>query len=690
METIEQLLKQAETQHKIIELNAMFSKNMEFFRDALPNIYEQYINYQPTEIKIVILEDGSIDLANINLDNKLVYGSDPIEFAKKTVAGFLNNPLSQKLNPSETEVLDIDSESHTPNINKIINDLNKINTKHGGEPLGDRTEFMFMLGVGLGYQITEILTHTDIQHLVIAETNLDIFFASLHTLDWKALNEQFESNHKTLNLILGQTPDMFTQMVAHHVQQIGVFNLARPYVFTHLSSKELTAATISFLQNVPIIAGALGYFDDEKVGLTHTINNFKNKIPVLKNHGFLYKQLEDKPVFLMGNGPSLDIAKDFIAENRDKAILISCGSSLSSLFKLGIKPDFHVELERTHPIKEWIEVTTTPEFRKGITLLAVNTVHPDLPKLFDTTGMALKYNDLGGTFIEKYISDKELSVTLGACNPTVTNCGLSFCAALGFTNIYLFGIDLGFPEGGKHHSAHSFHYDIKDEDIDSFQLAMPEDDLDFKLEGNFGGNVISNPLFLRSKLALESILKDCKEIKSYNTSNGVLIEKSTPIKVEDIDTSSWKKIDKKGFTSKLYKKYFSNSHLLPIPNEQSIVTSFSTTIETLKATYDVFEKDIETFEEGVALLAKNEAITQNFSSDKKTRTFSRLLKGSSDSFSFMLALCLNANNKKDGVATFNNGKEYYRKYLARAQEVVKHNLLENDYSAFNIEQKLKK
>ncbi len=690
METIEQLLKQAETQHKILELNAMFSRNLAFFKEALPSIYEQFKDYTPTEIKIIIQDNGTIDLANINLDNKLVYGSDPIEFAANTVKGYVECPLAQRLNPSETEVLNMDSESHTPNINKIIRDLNAINLDQSRAPLDARTEFMFMLGVGFGYQITELLKHTDIQHLVIAETNLDIFFASLHTLDWSALNDKFSDQHKTLNIILGQTPEMFTQMVAHHAQQIGIFNLAKPYIFTHLSSNELITATASFLQNVPIIAGALGYFDDEKVGLTHSINNFKNKIPFMKNHGFLQKRFVDKPVFLIANGPSLDIAKDFIAENREKAILVSCGSSLSSLYKLGIKPDFHVELERTHPIKEWIEVTTPQDFRDGITLLAVNTVHPDLPKLFNKTGMALKYNDLGGTFIEKYISDAEFSVTLGACNPTVSNAGLSFCAALGFTNIYLFGIDLGFPEGNKHHSEHSFHYDIKDEDIDSFQLAMPEDDEEFKLPANFGGNVISNRLFLRSKLNLEAILKDCKAINCYNTCNGVLIENARPTKVESIKTSSWLKINKEEFIPKLYREYFGNKHFLKLPPDKSIVGLFKPAIDFLQQAHEIFSEDITTFEEGISLLRKNEENTSKLSSHKDTSDLTKLVKGSSDSFSLMMALCLQANNKKEGVSTFNLAKESYRRYLKSAQDAIKNNLLENDCSVFNIEQKLKK
>jgi hypothetical protein len=685
METIEQLLKQAEEQHKIIQLNAMFAKNMTFFQQAMPQIYAQFTDYMPTEIKLIITENGGIDLANTELNNQLVYGSDPIAFAETTVAGFIKNPLSQTLSPEETQVINAEREAHTPNINAIIHQANVKNKQVTKHPLGKRTEFIFMLGIGLGYQITELLKHTDIQHLIIAETNLDIFFAALHTFDWSQLNDKFQGKN-TINLILGQTTEMFNHMVAHHVQQIGVYNAAKPYIFTHLCSTALTETTVSFLQNIPNIVGALGYFDDEKTGLTHTINNFRNKVPFLRSHGFLLKQFDEKPVFLIGNGPSLDIAKDFIAAHKDQAIIVSCGTALSSLFKLGIKPDFHVELERTYPIKEWIETTTTPEFRKDITLLAVNTVHPDLPKLFTRSGMALKHNDLGGTFIDKYILDSELSVTLGACNPTVANCGLSYCAALGFTNIYLFGIDLGFPEGAKHHSAHSFHYDIKDEDIDSFNLANPENTSDFRLSGNFGGTVISNQLFLRSKLSLELILKDCKEINCYNTSNGVSIEKTTPIKLEEIDTSSWTIFDKKSYRNKIFTKYFSNKNLLSPPGEKEIIKTFMPTIKILEELYKIFEADITSFEEAIDLLAQNDSIMQDFSRNKDTKELSRLLKGSSDSFSLMLALNLNG---KDNINAFNQAKEYYRKYLQSAQHAIKSNLLENDCKAFNIKEKLK-
>lgn len=689
METIEQLLKHAEAQHKTIELQTLFAKNMAFFEHAMPNIYDRFRDYHPTEIKLTITEGGWLDLVNTQLDGKLVYGREPKEFAQETVESYIKNPLWQKLNPGTTKVLQIELESHTKNMNALIDYFNEKNNRLLAAPLEQEVNFMFMLGVGFGYQITELLKRTDIKHMVIAETNPDIFYASLHTLDWELLNQQFDKPNKTLNIILDQTPEQFASLLDFYINHIGVFNAAKPYVYNHLSSSELTSTATSFIQNIPIIVGSLGYFDDEKVGLTHTINNFRNRIPFLKNHAFLLKNFLDKPLFLIANGPSLDHAKDFIRENQHKAILISCGTALSSLYKLGIKPDFHVELERTYPIKEWIDTTTTPEYRKGIKLLAVNTVHPDLPKLFDTAGMALKHNDLGASYIEQFISDSEMSVTLGAVNPTVANAGISFSAALGFTEIYLFGLDLGYPAGDQHHSSFSFHYDIKKEEIKTFNLDSADNNAGYKLDGNFGGKVISSALFLRTKLAFESILDDCKEINCYNTSNGIAIRRTTPTPLDTIDTTHWSIFDKAEYAKNLFDRNFTNKNHKKIPTDKEILKSFAPAFELLEKTYHLFDIDISNRAQGFELLEFNHNLINKFSENPENHLAYYLLKGSATSFSFMLGRSLFCNNnEEDGVAAFNHGKIFYRNYIKSAQTALREDLLRNDYSMFNIKQKL--
>ena len=47
---------------------------------------------------------------------------------------------------------------------------------------------------------------------------------------------------------------------------------------------------------------------------------------------------------------------DFLRENQDKIIIISCGTTLKALLKNNITPDIHVEMERTKYLIEYIEV----------------------------------------------------------------------------------------------------------------------------------------------------------------------------------------------------------------------------------------------------------------------------------------------------------------------------------------------
>lgn len=690
MENIEQLLKQAEFQHKNIQLNVMFQKNLEFFQTAIPSIYEKFKHYTPENIQLHYTQEGYVSLVNSHLNNKPVYPKDPEQFAKETVDSYVKTPFVQLIEFTGMKASDPKKDIHVYHLNNIIEIYTKYNKPTQIPSLPEKAELMLMLGIGLGHHITELLSKCDIKHLCIVETHDDIFYASLHTLDWRELSEKFNYPNKSLNIILGQSTEHFWELMTRYANEIGLYNFARPYIYTHLISDEMTASARSFFENFPNFAATIGFSDDERIGLAHTVNNFRHKIPFLVNHSFLLKEFENKKVFLCGNGPSLDNAKEFIKQNKDKAIIVSCGTSLSALYKMGIKPDFHVELERGQPIREWIETTIPADFRKGIKLLALNTVHPELPKLFDTVGMALKYNDLGATYVEQFISDRNNSVTLGSCNPTVVNAGFAFCAALGLIEIYLFGIDLGFPEGSKHHSAHSFHYDVKEDEIHTLNLASPERDGHFQLPGNFGGTVTSTNLFILTKKSLEYILKDCKELKCYNTSNGIAINGTTPIKIEDIDTTTWEVIEKEKYTQKLFNKNFSNKHFDRMPNTVDIIKSFKPTTVLLSDINTVIENNITHFDEGIQMLTDIHYLMHNFSKDISHKFCLQLIRGSIVSYIHMLAKCLYTNNTtEDGITTFNLAKESLKEYSLATQYMIKHELLKNDTAAFKLKEKLK-
>ncbi len=668
------------------QLAEQFLKNMHFFKNVMPEIYTKYQDYNPQHIKITVQDDGSIDLINVQL-NTLVYNEDPKIYAQRTVTNYVQTPLWQQFNVQKTQMINVDQEAHTKPMNELIECLNQQQDPLERIPLTQNTQLMIMLGVGLGYHIEELLKKTRIRHLVIIEPHEDIFYSNLYTMDWASLSQHYESDDTSLNIIVGRSDNDVISMLSHHIQTIGIYNAARPYIFNHMVSSEMESATKQCFEQLPIIVGTLGYFDDEQVGLTHSIYNIRNKIPFLVEHAFLSKQFESKPVFLIGNGPSLDKAKDFIRENQHKAILISCGSSLSSLYKLGIKPDFHVELERTQPIKEWIETAIPADFRKGIRLLAMNTVHPELASLFDMAGYAIKYNDLGGKYIEQFIGREKNSVTLVSCNPTVANAGMSFSAALGFINLYLMGIDLGYPEGDKHHSELSFHYDIKKENLDELNFNIKTTDNQKVVPGNFGGKVISTPLFFSTKISLEYILQDCKEMRCFNTAHGAAINGAKPIKIDDINTHDWTEFDKTSYCNAIFTKNFSNSHFTKIPNDDAIKKSFQPAIAHLNKMVELFSQPSASYEQAwqklnTANKALNELAKKDFYSKE-------LLKGSAKSYEFILARSLFSRHaENESLHNFNHLVSFYIRYMHSAIKAISGQFLRCDDKKFNLAGKL--
>ena len=150
--------------------------------------------------------------------------------------------------------------------------------------------------------------------------------------------------------------------------------------------------TEAYVKEFHLSANGIGFFDDERVSLSHTAHNLKNNIKLFKPYPNTKKM---PPAFIVGNGPSLDELLPMIKQHKDDAVIFSCGTTLGSLYKAGIKPDFHVEMERVAWVEDWILAGTDEEFRKDIIGLGLNTLHPDSLAMFERSGFAKKPNDLG-------------------------------------------------------------------------------------------------------------------------------------------------------------------------------------------------------------------------------------------------------------------------------------------------------
>lgn len=530
---LNQVIRRLEFQQAQLELGLRFEKNMEIFKIAAPNMYEEYKDYQPTELQLVLEEDCSINLVNID-DHSRVYNCDPEIFSKAQVADYLKRPVVTDItlvNPgiANEDYLAINIFDEAIRTFESLKLEKEINLE---APIG----LVLMIGCGLGFQIRDLIRQLDITNLCIVDPHKDCFYASLHTVDWSEICEYFSQPGRFLKFHLGPENARVDNIVGPLVEHIGLHNAIHTFVYRHINSEQESAFTTEYQRIFHQSALGIGFFDDERISLAHTRANINKGIKFFKPN---FSATKMPPAFIVGNGPSLDALLPFLEKEQKNAVIFSSGTTLGSLYKAGIKPDFHVEMERVAIVGDWIDAGTDAEYRKGIVALGLNTVHPESLRAFDRIGVAKKENDLGAAILDNMMKGSPLP-SLPSCNPTVTNCSLSYALMMGFTEIYFIGVDLGMTEDGKHHSENSLYADIEKKDKSNLYISCTDESLSYKVPGNFSETVITDPILDQSRTNIEFLLSffiDKYSINAYNPGRGARIKGADAVEVDEITIS---------------------------------------------------------------------------------------------------------------------------------------------------------
>ncbi|MBU0681143.1 MAG: DUF115 domain-containing protein [Proteobacteria bacterium] len=687
MADLTELLRRAEMQQVNLQTEVQLQKNLAFFKQHQPALHNQFLKYTPENLRLLFTDDGYLNLVNYKLNNQPVYPENPIVHTQKALQGYKRQPIDFKCSAAKAPTLSTEKNAHLPSANKMV-DILATQPQAQTKELPALVNFMVMLGVGLGYQLEGLLKETDIRHLCIIETQADVFYASMHTINWQPIFQHFSQEGYSLELIIGKDQDAYTMQFNAYLDKIGVFNTVSTFIFRHLTSPSLEESIRNYTSKIlQMKINGAGFFDDEQVGLAHTISNTVNHTPILQDHSVLNKTYLNKPAFIVANGPSLDNAVEFLKTNQDKAIIFSCGTALGSLMKMGIKPDFHIEQERPLIMMEWIKSATTDEDRKDITLLALNPVHPKILSLFGRSAMGMKANDVGTHYLSQYVKPNKQMLIFGNCNPTVSNCGLAYASAFGFKEVYFFGLDLGFPEGERHHSTFSKHYEVKESEEHSLHILKPAAQNGLTAPGNFGGKVITNDLFMRSLSEIEMAIKINPGMHCFNTSNGVLIKGAQPLQVTELklDTQAF---DKRKYIDKIFKKYFS-ADLLKKFTIKEVGQVFEFALEALSSLEMIAQKPVHTIHQGIDMLASLHAYITNLAGDPKRKYAASLLKGSVTTFGIIMAQALcRTNDEEKNVSLYNQCLIQFFDFIKIAKEIVESDLLKEDTSTHNLQEKL--
>lgn len=654
------------------DMSERYEDNMAAFFKFYPDIFHSFNNYTLKRYELTF-ENQQLNIFDTK-DKKYLYKEDVFKSSFLQCKRFYKDPqLFQQAFDERQD--DIDRFIHTKHLAKLTHFSKSL--LNNNDQLPSTISSMMFFGVGAGCHIHQVVLNHKIKNAFIYEPNLDLFYLSLYLNDWKDILSKLDTDGAQLHFSLGK-PESNKDLVdeiSGLFFKIGRFHSARSYIYVHYLDKELVETVSEVSKSFDLNMLGLGFFDDALMSIGHFRHNLKNQVKLLKNSKL--PELKDVPVFVVANGPSLDDDIEFIRNQRDNVIIISCGTAIGALYKYGIKPDYHCEMERCLITRTVLDIIDDKSYFKGITLLALNTVHPSVFELFEESVQAIKLGEAGSTLHQQnpdLITDDY--AVLSYCNPTVTNCALSFCESMGMNNICLFGVDMGYV-GEQHHSTKSIYYDSKDETQDR-ELYKASNTIIVK--GNFVKEVKTDAIYNYSRRVIESFLLAKPHLNVVNCSNGAYISGT--------------------------KHCYSNTlELSPMPNKNQMLDLIKNClfIDTIGSTLDFFDDVLlnnkhhfvdlcdlfieqllelpESIDRAIEVLESQLDRLKSFSGSKFS-IFDDLLRGSLlHAYTVLLHVLYSSESEQESLLNYSTAAKYAADYI----EDIKKEFLENPYKLDTID-----
>ncbi|WP_339898143.1 6-hydroxymethylpterin diphosphokinase MptE-like protein [Paraglaciecola polaris] len=510
---------------------SQFKKNLEALKQHFPDIYLEYKDYQPKTWLPIKSAANEVNILKTK-DLSTWYGASPKQDCIQNFDNFNEQPNIDglKLGYNQTKLAHY---IHYQFVNDTQKLLKEAEAQEDLSELPETISSIIMLGIGVGYQLEKLLNEHSVEKLFICEPNPDFFYASLFAIDWQAIFEKAQATDATIYLNVGGDGTDLFQGLLEQFQVIGSYILNSTYIYQGYHNAFLNPAIAELKDQLQIVIAIGENFDYTFYSIEHTKEGFRRNIPVLiKNpSGKLSYADKEVPIFILGNGPSLDMSIEAIKEYRGQVIVISCGTALQALHRNGITPDFHAEVEKNRCTYDWAVLIGDLAFLKKITLISTNGIHPDTCELYKDVLIAFKEGESSTVSALKVLGKQHFEL-LQYSYPTVSNFATNLFSVLGFNHIYLMGVDLGFSDVNHHHSKSSGYY--QDNGKETFDYAKGND-TSLIVPGNFRPRVNTKHEFKLSCGLIEKVTQTKpKEQTFYNCSDGARIKGTIPLHLDDL------------------------------------------------------------------------------------------------------------------------------------------------------------
>jgi hypothetical protein len=532
--------------------------------------------------------------------------------------------------------------------------------------LPEQVESLIIFGVALGKHIEVLTKQHQIKNLYICEPNLDFFLASLYVTDWADILQRADEAECRVYLNLGGDGSRYFYDLMSQFYQVGAYSIANTYMLSSYFNETMQQAIYDLRSELKVVLAIGEYFDHARYGLAHTYRSLADGHRFFKqaNKGYADHAATQLPVFVVGNGPSLDQSFDYLKEYQHKAIIISCGTALQALHRHGICPDFHAEIEQNRATYDWISQVQDPSYLKQIRLLSVNGIHPDTAALFKETLLCFKDGEASTYVFQNGLAKHGIQIaSLSYAYPTVTNLVVNTMLKLGYRMLYLFGVDLGFSDINYHHSKSSAYYKKDGTEVYNYQKAHGGG---VPAAGNFRPQVFTKPEFDVSRKLLEQAIKaHRKQLEIYNCSDGVRIAGTVSLQPANILLPSLE-YEK----SALLEDFIAAAcytELEPLGDKifnQFSIDAFTSTMTEWLA---LLHEPANTAEEAMTLIKQQWLLLRDSVKDKRNPSY-LLMSGSTNYISAVLTkLAVSMDDASPDIAdAFNEVLTIWREYIEKA------------------------
>ncbi len=487
----------------------LFERNMAMLAETEPALHESLAALARAPGDIVAI-GPDIDLL---IDGQRLCGDGPgaRERARHRIAHYLAAPTQLGWTPVR--------DTQSPVINFVRDRVDAIVARRGlvadKAPGHHRAAVLITFGVGLGEEVRLLTEARAFRHVILAEPDIRVLWHGLWLQDWAGLRDALTQRGGELHMLASGDPGPLATEVNLRLTEAGVI-ADGAYYLVNFPTPAIHACFEAFRTRVNSLT-TMGFFEDEALMFRNATRNLL-QLPAhfVRNDRPLIK---DCPAIIVGAGPSLERALPHLAALRERAVLFSAGSTLGTLLRHGIVPDFQCEIENAQENYHVLQRATAGHDVSSVRLLGAANVDPMTAALFDKWMFYLRDP---GIAADVYGDDAHAVFGSG---PNCATLAIRMAARFGFREVYLFGADFGGRRPHQHHVS------------DSIWMTDPEwrqryeDELGhmtIERPGNFGGRAYTNQLLEYFLHVAQTLIAASSDIAFFNCSDGVRIDGAVP------------------------------------------------------------------------------------------------------------------------------------------------------------------